>query len=208
MNMPFLTKPKVRIKGHLTASQTPRAILRIRRTIAKEISTIKKTKNGQKIIFYKTRKGIIPIKITIGRNGRITAHQQPVTHGITGIKQGAYLDLISILTKGFRGRTQKGSDNAIISTQRLRRGQKMSPELANQKLAGDAYSIETVSKLESIKKGIHLKTAAPSEIISVNIALNPELTKAQAEERKRFYRTEIQQKLKFPVKFVNLEIKP
>lgn len=181
----------------------------MRARVAREVESTRKTVKGQKVIFYKTRNGIVPIKIVVGKlSGKVIAHHQPVTHGITGIKKGSYLDLLSILKEGFNGRTKRGSDNAIISTQRLRRGQKMSPEKNHPHLFGDAYSIETISKLASIENGLHLKNAKPNEIISVNIAINPELSKEETESRKSFYRNEIQKKLGFPVKFVTVEIKP
>jgi len=207
--MPKPIIPKIQLKGSLALNHSQCAITKIKARVAKELETTRRTVRGQKIIFHKTKKGLIPIKIVIGKtSGKIIAYQQPLTHGITGTKNGAYLDLISILRKGFNGGKQNKRANVIISTQRLRRGQKMSPEIAQPNLIGDAYSIETISKLSSIENEFHLKKATPSEIISVNIAINPQLNKKQTEERKLFYKTQIQKKLGFPVKFINIEIKP
>lgn len=207
--MPNLIHPKVQLKGHITLTHSKRVMAKMRARVAKEAEVARRTVKGQKVIFYKTKNGIVPIKIIIGKtSGKVFAHHQPVTHGITGTKNGAYHDLLSILKEGFNGRTKRGSDNVIISTQRLRRGQKMSPEKTHPLLFGDAYSIETISKLASVEHGLHLKNAKPNEIISVNIAINPELSKEENEKRKSFYKNEIQKKLGFPVKFVTVEIKP
>lgn len=165
-------------------------------------------KNGERasgLIKVETKKGLLLLRIFKTKRGIIIVKPVPVIHGITGAHKSAFEDLMSILEKGFKGGSAFGDDYNVIwseANRRIRKGFMFAKERKNVSLAGDSYSIEMFAPVEKSCVNF-VSSAAPSQIISVDIQLSNSISKETRAERMRFYKEQIQTHFGVPVKFVD-----
>lgn len=172
------------------------------KTIAKNLE------NGKSVLtIIETKNGLIPIKMTKTRRGKLLFHQQPFTHGVSGYTFSSFEHLQKILKTGFLGRNPP---NTIIKIERERQAFPTTARPPKEELAkGDRYSIELMAALghgetrNMLIPGEHfVEKALPKEIVSVNITLDRLVPTKVTEQKKRFYIETIQKKFGVPIKFI------
>ena len=143
----------------------------------------------------------VPLKISHS-NSKFFIHQVPLTHWINSYFGGMSYDLdtsdalLKILNEGFKGTE---SPNATAPSGKRPNIDKDTPRYAQKswrsKTFGDSYAIEMLrpmSPYAAHSKDGFVENALPNQISRVHIRINRDVTPAEAEKRKAYYRSLIQ----------------
>ena len=183
--------------------QAQKAFVKLRKAILK-LQTSQKPLSPSKLHPIQTKEhyaaedNVIPVKLKMLKNGRILIHQQPFTHQVTGRKVNSFSDLISILESGL---TKRGITNANIFKQRTRNNNR-GPDMR------DSFFIEVMSPTNAWHDSLSdnrgtVNKLDKTNILSVNISLETNLTDAERKKRIKFYQESIKTRFGFPLKFIN-----
>lgn len=124
-----------------------------------------------------------------------------------GLEVDSYSALLNILREGFKS-DGSTSENAYLKHSKNHRGNIYSTESSREDItSGDVYHLELFSQKAREENPMHapsnfiLYHANPENILSVNIEIDPSLSKEEQEKKMQFYRENVAQKYALPVKF-------
>jgi hypothetical protein len=182
---------------------------KMRKDIRALVKTLKPSSSTTYTLFI--GEDAIPIHISKSRRGRLLIRQQPLVHGVRIARSDSFTNLMGVLSTEFRG---SRTVNSTIFPKRQRRVGWSDQSLIEGVTYGDAYAIEFMAPAKPVlywresearfrNSGMtQLDRAKAQQILSINIRLSSHQPQERINEKKRFYRAEIQKRHGIPVKFV------